>query len=108
MGLGDFAHTRFLDIQRVYRFTRSDNFISAEKKADNDQYKLLRKYIEISDIKRLRRIVKTIVQDELSLKPVTELRKLASKYRIPNYNLLLKEQLVEEIEEKEKDARPNT
>ncbi len=104
MNLIEFAHERFLAIQRVYRFTQTDHFQTAEEKATTDQYKQLRKYIEIQDLMRLKRLVKVIIQDRLELKPVLKLRKIASQYKIQNYNLLTKDQLIYRIKDARKDS----
>jgi hypothetical protein len=88
-------HNKFLRTKRLRHYVNSPRFQRAYKLADLD---IILSLIDKEDLNGLKKYVDKLLEDNLTDQKIGVLREIARGYLVPNYYLLTRMQLIEEIE----------
>lgn len=95
MDLGEIANNKFLLAQQLHRFVTSEHFELVYSKLEPKEKLEVAGLVISGDFYNLKKLITEKTQFELL--SITALRKIGKKLRIPKYNTLLKEHLIESI-----------
>lgn len=98
------AHQKLLAIQKIARFISTEDFKDCYEASSLEEKSIIIKIIDDLDYDQLKKKVREYHYKNLTTTPVMDLRRLAQKLRIKNYNTLYKTHLIEAIENAKREA----
>ena len=93
----ELVRSRFLNIQRLYRYMQTEQFAEACSRMRHSDIKAVKGFIEKGNLEQVRTLVKGLIQDKYDLMPVSKLRKLARQKHIKYYSELTRASLIKEL-----------
>jgi len=97
----DIVNGNFLMAKRLRHLVNSSRFEKAISKATPEQLTSLKDLVKGGDLKLVKEFINKTFLDELEAVGVSKLRAMAQQYKVKDYYLLTRDQLIERI----KDAK---
>lgn len=106
--LREAVHEIFLEAKRLRHFVHSTKFERAFSKASKEQLAKIDELLKKGDYNEIRKLVLTLLDEELESSSISRLRLIGRQYAIKAYYSLTKEQLIKEIKNAQKRDPSNS
>jgi hypothetical protein len=90
-----YAHQKFLKTKRLRHYINSFHFQQAYALANKDQ---IQELIDKGDLNDLKKYTEKLLDGNLEMQRIGNLREIARRHHVKNYHCLTREQLIEGIE----------